>query len=83
MYNAVYQVASRPLRDAMDMAYLTGQRPADVLRMSETDIDNGIISYQSPLAKALIKHEIGDEVEVNLPRGLKIFKILDIGFFDE
>ena len=54
-----------------------------ILGDGETDIDNGIISYQSPLAKALIKHEIGDEVEVNLPRGLKVFKILDIGFFDE
>lgn len=54
-----------------------------ILGDGETDIDNGIISYQSPLAKALIKHKVGDEVKVDLPKGLKVYKILDISFFDE
>jgi integrase len=40
---------SRPdvcLRDAMDLAYLTGQRPADVLRMAETDLRDGVLQVR-------------------------------------
>jgi len=33
VWAAVYNVAPQELRDAMDLAYLTGQRPADVRRM--------------------------------------------------
>jgi len=54
-----------------------------ILGEGETDIDKGIISYQSPLAKALIKHKAGDEVLVNLPRGPKTYKILKILFLDD
>lgn len=41
LFDAVYSCASVALQDAMDLAYLTGQRPADALRMSEHDILNG------------------------------------------
>lgn len=40
----VYAKAGQPLRDAMDLFYLTGQRPSDVLRMDETDIRDGVLS---------------------------------------
>ena len=53
-----------------------------ILGEGETDIDRGIISYQSPLAKALINHKKGEEVEVQLPRGIKKYKILEINFFE-
>ena len=43
--DAAYQVegaaAEEPLQDAMDLAYLTGQRPADVLKLSSTDVQAG------------------------------------------
>lgn len=42
-YEAVYQQADVVLRDAMDLAWLTGQRPADVLKMSETDVKDGVL----------------------------------------
>lgn len=35
---AEWAVADEPLRDALDLHYLTGQRPSDVLRMRLTDI---------------------------------------------
>lgn len=54
-----------------------------ILGDGETDVDNGIISYQSPLARALINHRLDEEVEVQLPRGTKKYKILEIKFFDE
>jgi integrase len=42
---AVYKHASPALRDAIDLAYYTGQRPADVLQMSETDIRDGVLGF--------------------------------------
>ncbi|MCX4150775.1 MULTISPECIES: tyrosine-type recombinase/integrase [Paraburkholderia] len=37
-FRAVYAVAHPTLQDAMDLAYLTGQRPADVLKVKRADI---------------------------------------------
>lgn len=41
VFASVHTHASDPLPDAMDLAYLTGQRPADALRMTEHDIIDG------------------------------------------
>ncbi len=54
-----------------------------ILGDGESDIDNGIISYQSPIAQALMTHKVGDVVEVKLPRGMKKYEILEISFYDE
>ena len=54
-----------------------------ILGEGETDIDKGIISYQSPLAQALINHKKGDVVEAQLPVGIKKYEILEIDFFEE
>lgn len=43
VWQAVYEQACVELKDAMDVAYLTGQRPADVLKMSLTDIKDGAL----------------------------------------
>lgn len=40
-YYSLYKVSARPLRDAMDLLYLTGQRPADVLKMDAEHIIDG------------------------------------------
>lgn len=45
MLEAVYQKASPALRDAMDLAYYLGQRPADVLAMSESDIRSAFFDF--------------------------------------
>ncbi len=42
-YKAVWEVADEPTRDAMDLAYLTGQRLADTLQLQETDIRDGVL----------------------------------------
>uniref|UniRef100_A0A832LU61 Transcription elongation factor GreA n=1 Tax=Caldimicrobium thiodismutans TaxID=1653476 RepID=A0A832LU61_9BACT len=44
----------------------------------EADPGNGSISINSPLAKALIGKEIGEEVKVQTPAGLRKFEILEI-----
>lgn len=43
MFAAVYEQAGQPLRDAIDLAYYTGQRPSDVLGLSETNIRDGFL----------------------------------------
>ena len=40
-YEAVYAQADQLLRDALDLARLTGQREADVLKMRRSDIQDG------------------------------------------
>jgi transcription elongation factor GreA len=46
----------------------------------EADIKAGTISVASPLARALIGHEIGDEVRVNMPAGPRTYEILEISY---
>ncbi|QEE26381.1 tyrosine-type recombinase/integrase [Rhodanobacter glycinis] len=43
VFAAVWKLASGPLRDAMDLAYLTGQRVADTLRMDQRDMRDGFL----------------------------------------
>jgi integrase len=45
-YNAVLEVADVATRDLMELIYLTGQRPSDVLKMAETDIQDGLLLLQ-------------------------------------
>ncbi|MBC8260321.1 MAG: transcription elongation factor GreA [Planctomycetia bacterium] len=40
--------------------------------------DDGVISYLSPLGKALLQKRAGEEFEVELPTGTQSFKILEI-----
>ena len=44
----------------------------------ESDIDSGLLSYKSPVAKALIGKEKGDLVTVSAPKGEKNYEILKI-----
>jgi integrase len=43
VWNAVYKKAAQKLKDAIDLAYLTGQRPADVLVMRKDDVKGGLM----------------------------------------
>lgn len=42
-YQAVWAEADGPTRNAMELAYLTGQRPADVLKLVLADVRDGAI----------------------------------------
>jgi transcription elongation factor GreA len=48
----------------------------------EANVEKGLISYNSPLAKAIIGKEVGDEVEVRLPAGVVTYEIDKICFED-
>ena len=56
------------------------ERVCTILGEGETDPENGIIAYNSPLASSLIGHSKGETVEVKLPVGVKTFEILEVEF---
>ena len=46
----------------------------------ESDIDNNKISINSPLARALINKKKNDIVEVNSPKGTKVYTVISVKF---
>jgi transcription elongation factor GreA len=46
----------------------------------EADIKAGKISVTSPVGKALIGHQLDDEVRINVPSGIKIYEVIDIKY---
>jgi integrase len=68
IYDAVYKVASQPLKDALDLAYLTGQRPADVIAMSETDIQGDELIVQQEKTNAKLRIAIEGKLKLLLER---------------
>ena len=46
----------------------------------EADINAGMISITSPIARALIGHEEGEQVSVNAPGGVVEYEILDVRY---
>lgn len=46
----------------------------------EADLKVGRISVASPLARALLGHEVGEEVRVMMPAGPRTYEILEVTF---
>jgi transcription elongation factor GreA len=46
----------------------------------EANLGLGSISITSPLARALIGREIGDEVKVRMPAGERVYEILEVEY---
>lgn len=68
VYKAVYAAADQPLRDAMDLAYLTGQRPADTLALDQSDIKNGVLEIQQGKTGKRLRITIEGELEAVIHR---------------
>ncbi|RMU70947.1 Phage integrase:Phage integrase, N-terminal SAM-like protein [Pseudomonas syringae pv. apii] len=68
MFALVYGHAEQPLRDAMDLFYLTGQRIADTLKMDERDIRDGRLWVQQGKTNAKRRIEITGELKVVIDR---------------
>lgn len=51
-----------------------------IVGAEEADIEQGTISVSAPLARALIGHEVGDEVTVRLPAGIRRYEIVNVWF---
>ncbi|AUX32428.1 transcription elongation factor GreA [Sorangium cellulosum] len=46
----------------------------------EADLKLGRISIASPLARALLGHEVGEEVRVMMPAGPRTYEILEVSY---
>lgn len=46
----------------------------------EIDIDKGYISINSPMARALLKKQLDDEIEVKTPEGSRYYEITAIRY---
>lgn len=49
-----------------------------IIGSAEADPSEGKVSYESPLGKALMGHEVGDEVVVHTPGGELVFTVVEI-----
>lgn len=49
-----------------------------IVGQEEADVSSGSISITSPVARALIGREIGDEAKVRTPRGERYYEIIDV-----
>jgi transcription elongation factor GreA len=51
-----------------------------IVGQTEADAKVGRISYNSPLGRALISKQVGDEIEVTVPAGDKFYLVDKIEF---
>lgn len=49
-----------------------------IVSPAESDPDHGRISYESPLGRALLKQNVGDEIDVKAPAGLRHYRIMAV-----
>lgn len=84
IYKLVHDAAEQPLRDALDLAYLIGQRPADVLKLTRADIkDHALWLRQNKTGQKLRVAIVGelsallDRISSRKVMGLSIINMLD------
>jgi integrase len=65
---AVYSAADRPLRDFLDLCYLTGQRPSDVLKMTRQDVRDGALWVRQAKTRTKLRLAIAGPLERVLAR---------------
>ena len=51
-----------------------------IVGQDEADIKTGLISYTSPISRALISKSEGDTVEFNAPDGKKSYEIMEVSY---
>lgn len=65
---AVHAQACQPLRDALDLAYLTGQRPADVIAFNQANIQDGMLHIDQGKTSKKLRMAIEGQLEVLLEK---------------
>ena len=56
------------------------QRTIRIVGVDEVDVEHGDVSWISPIAKAMLKKSIGDEITLETPDGLETLEILDVQY---
>lgn len=68
VYRVVHDAAEPPLKDALDLAYLIGQRPADVLKLTRADIKEGALWLRQNKTKQKLRIAIEGQLSALLER---------------
>lgn len=76
VFHAVKAAASLAVQDAMDLAYLTGQRPADTLKMRETDIRDGTLAVKQGKTGKKLRLRLSNDAGTPNELGLLIERFL-------
>jgi len=56
------------------------ERVYQIVGTDETDVKRGMVSVTSPIGRALVGHNLGEEVKVNTPRGTRELEILKVEY---
>ncbi|MBL8701932.1 MAG: transcription elongation factor GreB [Alphaproteobacteria bacterium] len=56
------------------------ERTVSIVGVDETDTDRGRVSWISPIARALLKAHVGDEVPLRMPTGIETIEVLAIRY---
>ena len=56
------------------------QRQVTILGIDEADTLQGQISWVSPVARALLKSRVGDEVSLATPHGVQVLEVLRVNY---
>lgn len=68
VYRRLYERADEPTRDAMDLAYLAGQRPQDTLNYDERDIRDGFLMIDQGKTGKKLRMEVTGELKSVIDR---------------
>jgi len=71
VFNAVYEASCQPIKDAMDLAYLTGQRVSDTLKMSEADIRDGFLHVGQGKTGKRLRMDTSGQLQAVIERIIK------------
>ena len=56
------------------------ERTVTIVGIDEVDADNGRVSWVSPIARALLKAQEGDTVELRTPHGIEPIEVVEISY---
>jgi transcription elongation factor GreA len=56
------------------------ERTFQIVGEPEADLERGLLNIRSPLARALIGKEPGDQIEVRTPGGEKMYEVLSVHY---
>ena len=56
------------------------EKTYQIVGKEEADLEHGLISFESPIARALIGKSVGDEFTVASPKGNREFELLSVEY---
>lgn len=63
VYAKLLEIEDLPLREVIEFAYLTGQRPSDVLQITDADVRDNALHFQQAKTNTKVRIEISGELK--------------------